>query len=116
MVIPPHKKGFSEWAWQRGTAIYMTVYSLGVLIRIFLETHNSPNFTTWKIWLSPFYFRVFSLFFIWALSYHAWLGMKKIALDYIPNGPLRIKLQWLFKLSLMAYVLWGSYLLETLPS
>lgn len=106
---PAH--GFSDWAWQRATAITMVIYSILVGIRFFVEAPDS-GYEAWYAWVLPVWFRIVTLLFLWALIYHAWLGVKEILMDYVHNLGIRCKLQTLFGFVLLgdavmaAYILW----------
>jgi succinate dehydrogenase / fumarate reductase membrane anchor subunit len=52
--------------------------------------------------------------FLWALIYHAWLGVKEILMDYVHNTSLRAKLQMLFGAALAFYVVWATYIIWSL--
>jgi len=71
---PAH--GFSDWAWQRATAITMVIYSLLLALRFVVD---APNFGPDGLhaWFAPFSFRGITLLFLWALIYHAWLELKR---------------------------------------
>jgi succinate dehydrogenase / fumarate reductase membrane anchor subunit len=108
---PAH--GFSDWAWQRATAIFMVFYSLLLLVRFFVDAPIA-GYEGWHSWFSPISFRVLTLLFLWALIYHAWLGVKEILMDYVHNTSIRAKLQRLFGLVLVGDAVWAAYTLLTL--
>lgn len=108
---PAH--GFSDWAWQRATAIFMVFYSLLLLVRFFIDAPTA-GYEAWHGWFAPISFRVLTLLFLWALIYHAWLGVKEILMDYVHNTSIRAKLQRLFGLVLVGDAVWAAYTLLTL--
>jgi len=108
---PAH--GFSDWAWQRATAIFMVFYSLLLLVRFFIDAPIA-GYEGWHGWFTPISFRVLTLLFLWALIYHAWLGVKEILMDYVHNTSIRAKLQRLFGLVLVGDAVWAAYTLLTL--
>ncbi len=105
---PAH--GFSDWAWQRATAITMVVYSILLAIRFAVDA-PSAGFDGWHVWFSPLSFRAMTLLFLWALIYHAWLGVKEILMDYVHNISIRAKLQSVFGLMLIGDAVWAAYIL-----
>lgn len=105
---PAH--GFSDWAWQRATAIFMVIYSLVLVVRFFVDAPVA-GYEGWQVWFAPFAFRVLTLLFLWALIYHAWLGVKEILMDYVHNIGIRAKLQRLFGLVLVGDAIWAAYTL-----
>jgi succinate dehydrogenase / fumarate reductase membrane anchor subunit len=114
MVNPKKPKhGFSDWAWQRATAIVMVIYSLLLAVRFVVEAPRS-GFDGWSAWFAPPSFRAMTLIFLWALIYHAWLGIKEILMDYVHNIGIRAKLQSLFCLVLLGDAIWAAYILWSL--
>jgi len=108
---PAH--GFSDWAWQRATAITMVIYSLLLAVRFVVDA-PSAGFEGWHAWFAPLSFRAMTLLFLWALIYHAWLGVKEILMDYVHNIDIRAKLQSLFGLVLIGDAVWAAYILWSL--
>jgi succinate dehydrogenase / fumarate reductase, membrane anchor subunit len=113
MVVKKTMHGFSDWAWQRITALVMVAYSLLFVVR-FIAFPPSAGYLGWKVWWNFAYFKVFSLLFFLALTYHAWLGVKEITMDYIHNEDLRKTLQGIFALFLVGDVLMAIYILWSL--
>jgi len=108
---PAH--GFSDWAWQRATAIFMVIYSLLLGVRFFIDAPTA-GYAGWHAWFLPVSFRVLTLLFLWALIYHAWLGVREILMDYVHNIATRAKLQRLFGLVLVGDAVWAAYILWNL--
>ena len=108
---PAH--GFSDWAWQRTTAITMVIYSLLLVVRFLVDAPNA-GFDGWHAWFAPLSFRAVTLLFLWALIYHAWLGVKEILMDYVHNIGIRAKLQSVFGLVLVSDAVWAAYILWSL--
>lgn len=108
---PAH--GFSDWAWQRATAVTMLIYSIIILVRFVIDPPASGA-AAWRAWFTPWAFRALTLLFLWALIYHAWLGVKEILMDYVHNTNLRAKLQMLFGAALAFYVVWATYIIWSL--
>jgi succinate dehydrogenase hydrophobic anchor subunit len=50
---PAH--GFSDWAWQRATAITMVIYSLLLTVRFVVDAPNA-GFEGWHAWFAPLSF------------------------------------------------------------
>jgi succinate dehydrogenase / fumarate reductase membrane anchor subunit len=105
---PAH--GFSDWAWQRATAMTMLIYSIVIIVRFVIDP-PSTGATAWRAWFAPWMFKALTLLFLWALIYHAWLGVKEILMDYVHNTSLRAKLQMLFGVALAGYVVWATYII-----
>lgn len=81
-------KGLQAWLFQRLTAAFMALYMLYFLWVIF--TTEVMTFPVWLEWFShPLMNTATGLFFI-HLAVHAWVGMRDIVLDYVPNDSLRL--------------------------
>ena len=81
-------KGLQAWLFQRLTAAFMALYILYVLW-VLLSTEQM-TYTLWRGWFAhPLMNTATGLFFI-NLAIHAWVGMRDIVLDYMPNDSLRL--------------------------
>jgi succinate dehydrogenase / fumarate reductase membrane anchor subunit len=81
-------KGLQAWLFQRLTGAFMALYLcyfLGVLL-----TTDTMTYSLWLQWFShPLMNTATGLLFI-QLAIHAWVGMRDIVLDYVPNDLLRL--------------------------
>ena len=107
----PH--GFSDWAWQRATALVMIAYIAMLVLRLMFDAPN-PSAQAWKLWFSPWLFSVSTLLFFYALIYHVWLGVREILMDYVHHLRLRAFLKGLFGAVLLIDALWASDVLWSL--
>jgi succinate dehydrogenase / fumarate reductase membrane anchor subunit len=81
-------KGLQAWLFQRLTAAFMALYILYFLGVIFTSTEMT--YVMWLEWFShPLMNTASGLFFI-HLAVHAWVGMRDVVLDYVPNDSLRL--------------------------
>ena len=108
VVVGAHY-GLKDWLVQRVTAVLMVIYSL-VLAGIFL-THLPMDYHDWKALFAPQWFRVTTFMFLLALFWHAWIGMRDILMDYIKPTGIRLALQVLVVLALIAYSVWSMTIL-----
>lgn len=96
-------EGLRPWVIQRVSAVYIVLFILYVGFSFFMA--DAITYDAWRAWLySPFNTTVVGIFVI-ALLFHAWIGMRDIALDYVHNIMLRI-----FVLAIVMGVLLGSAL------
>jgi succinate dehydrogenase / fumarate reductase membrane anchor subunit len=80
-------KGLQAWFFQRVTGVFMAFYMVYFLWVIL--TSEPFTYQIWLTWFShPLMNTATSLFFI-QLVVHAWVGMRDIVLDYVPNDTLR---------------------------
>ena len=101
--------GIGDWLLQRLTAVLMAVYTV---YAFWLVAWRAPvSQAEWKALLAGGFFRLFTMLFLAALLYHAWIGMRDILMDYVHATGLRLALQAAVGLVLAAYLVWGAALL-----
>lgn len=103
LVVGAHY-GVKDWLAQRVTAILMVVYTI-VLLVSFLTAQNF----TYEGWASLFarqWFKLFSAVTFLGLFYHAWVGVRDIWMDYIKPVGVRLFLQLVTIVCLVAYAVW----------
>ena len=95
-------EGLRPWVIQRVSAVYIVLFILYAAVCLF-TADELWVYAAWKDWLyNPFNTTVVGVF-VFALLFHAWIGMRDVALDYVHNIMLRI-----FILGLLLGVLIGS--------
>jgi succinate dehydrogenase membrane anchor subunit len=105
--------GFKDWLLQRLTAVLMTVYTL-LLLGIVLW-HGGIDYALWRALFANDAFRLASFLFMFALLYHAWIGVRDIYMDYVKPVGVRLALQSISVAVLVAYlgwtiqILWGAH-------
>lgn len=108
LVVGAHY-GMRSWLAQRLTAVVMVAYSLILLLAFF----SAGNFS-YEGWAGLFarqWFKLATLVTILALLYHAWVGMRDIWMDYIKPPFLRLFLQLLTIVWLLACAGWAGQIL-----
>jgi succinate dehydrogenase / fumarate reductase membrane anchor subunit len=104
--------GLADWLLQRLTAVVIALYT--VLFGGCLLLGPPPDYAGWKALFSGTFVRLATLFFVAALLYHAWVGMRDIVMDYVKPMGLRLALEALvgaalaFQLIWAASILWGA--------
>ena len=103
--------GLKDWMAQRITAVVMIIYTL-VLLGSFLTGQNF-TYEGWAGLFSKQWVKVFTLVTFLGLYYHVWVGMRDIWMDYIKPVGIRLTLQiitilWLIACSFYTVqILWG---------
>jgi succinate dehydrogenase membrane anchor subunit len=103
--------GWRDWLSQRVTAIVMALYTL--LILGIVLWNGGLDYAAWKSVFASAAFKLASFVFMIALFYHAWVGVRNIAMDYIKPTGVRLTVQIAVICVLIAYagwtiqVLWG---------
>ena len=118
MVIATQRKhlvgahyGLADWLAQRITAVVMilyTLYALGIVL-----WHGTLDHAAWQALFRGTFFRLATFLFMASLAWHAWVGMRNIAMDYVKPIAIRLTLQAAIIAALVVYlgwtisVLWG---------
>ena len=103
VVVGAHY-GWRDWLVQRVSAVVMALYTLLVL---FLVVRNGGlDYAAWKATFSSELFRLASFVFMLALLWHAWVGVRNIAMDYLKPVGVRLTFQVVVIVLLIGYVGW----------
>ena len=74
---------------------------------MFLVLHPGLQFNAWHAVFTCPYMRVLSVLALMSLLIHAYIGMWTVLTDYVKPVALRVTLEVLVYLSLVAYLIWG---------
>ncbi|MGZ8262398.1 MAG: succinate dehydrogenase, hydrophobic membrane anchor protein [Methylotenera sp.] len=111
MLLAPLSKrypGMRAWLMQRLTGLIMAIYSIVLLVRILVLQPSS--YDAWLSFFQPWWLRVASLLFWISLSTHAWLGVRDVLKDYVPNIAIQAVLLKLVVVMLWVYLAWAAWL------
>jgi len=116
LVVGAHY-GVKDFIAQRVTAVILIVYTviLGILALM------TPTFD-YAGWVGLFNFRFFTFplgqllasLAVLAVAYHAWIGVRDIWMDYVRSAGLRLLLQSLTIIWLLAVVVYAAKILWSL--
>ena len=104
--------GWRDWLSQRVTAVVMALYTLllfGVVV-----WHGGLDYSVWKGLFANNAFKLATFLFMIALFFHAWVGVRNIAMDYVKPTGWRLAVQMVVICMLIAYagwtiqILWGA--------
>ena len=104
--------GLGDWLLQRLTAVVMALYTVGFVACLLMGP--PAGYADWKALFSGAFVRLATMFFLAALLYHAWVGMRDIVMDYVKPTGIRLGLQTIiggalaFQLIWAASILWGT--------
>ncbi|MES2354152.1 MAG: succinate dehydrogenase, hydrophobic membrane anchor protein [Pseudomonadota bacterium] len=104
--------GLKDWLIQRVTAVLIVVYTF--IVAGLLFTRLPLDYDGWRSLFVPQWFRIITLMFLLAVFWHAWIGMRDILMDYIKPTGIRLGLQVLVVLALVAYSFWSMMILWSL--
>ncbi|MCC7218537.1 MAG: succinate dehydrogenase, hydrophobic membrane anchor protein [Burkholderiales bacterium] len=111
IVVGAHY-GWRDWLLQRVTAVAMALYTL--LILALALWHGGLDYAAWKAIFAGEAFRIATFVFMASLLWHAWVGVRNIAMDYVKPVWLRLTVQVAVIGLLVGYagwtiqVLWGG--------
>jgi succinate dehydrogenase / fumarate reductase membrane anchor subunit len=111
IVVGAHY-GWRDWLVQRVTAVVMAAYAL--LLLCLLLWHGGLDYAPWKATFGSGLFRLATFLFMISLLWHAWVGVRNIAMDYVKPVGLRLALEVAVIGALVAYagwtiqILWGN--------
>ena len=101
--------GSKDWLVQRVSALVMAIYT--ILVLGIVLWHGGIDYSLWKALFADNAFRLVTFVFMLALLWHAWIGARDIWMDYIKPVGLRLTLEVLTLLALVAYAGWTIQIL-----
>jgi len=104
--------GMRAWLTQRLTGLLMAIYSVILLARVLVCIPST--YDAWLEFSQPLWWRLATWLFWVSLSSHAWLGVRDVLKDYVPNQQMRIVLLKLVVIALWVYMAWITVLLWNL--
>jgi succinate dehydrogenase / fumarate reductase membrane anchor subunit len=104
IVVGAHY-GLRDWLAQRVTAVLMALYA--VLLAVVLLVKKPADYLAWFNVFSPVWMKVATLVFLLCLFYHAWVGMRDIWMDYVKPTGIRLTLEVLTIVYLVACGMWA---------
>ena len=109
VVVGAHY-GLRDWLAQRITAALMALFTLLVLAQLILS-RGPIGYDTWAGILNPQWMRALTFTVILALTYHVWVGMRDIWMDYIKPVGIRLGLQIFTMVWLLSCMGWAVQVL-----
>jgi succinate dehydrogenase / fumarate reductase membrane anchor subunit len=107
LVVGAHY-GLKDWLLQRITAVIMVVFTLILLVSFLL---GDATYDGWAGLFANQIMKLITFLAILSLLYHAWVGVRDIWMDYIKPVGIRLTLQVLTALWLIASVGYAAQIL-----
>jgi succinate dehydrogenase / fumarate reductase membrane anchor subunit len=101
--------GLRDWLVQRVTAVVITLW-LALLLGALLWSGGFDQAGWRALWASTA-FRLVSFLFVVAVLWHAWVGVRNIAMDYLKPVWVRLTFQCAVIAALVAYLGWAIQIL-----
>ena len=108
LVVGAHF-GAGNFLLQRLTAVILVVFVAILVVRLLAA--GTLDYVTWASLFVPVWMKVLTLVSIIALLYHAWTGVKDIWMDYVKPVWVRLTLQTLTAVWLLACAMWSLQIL-----
>lgn len=90
LVVGAHY-GLRDWLAQRITAVLMALFTLALLAQVLMP--GALGYDRWAAIFSQQWMKVLTFVTILSLTYHAWVGVRDIWMDYIKPVGIRLALQ-----------------------
>jgi succinate dehydrogenase / fumarate reductase membrane anchor subunit len=108
-VVTGAHYGLRDWLVQRITAVMMGVYS--VFVAGYVLLHPRIDYNIWTELFSHQVMRSFTLLFLLAVYYHAWIGVRNVVMDYVKAASARLLIYIVVVLALLMYGVWSVQIL-----
>jgi len=113
-IIVGANYGFKDWLIQRATAAIMALYT--VVLAVYIFCLSPLDYDSWRgifagTGLASTAMRFATFLFIVSLTYHAWVGVRDIWMDYVKSTGLRLTLHVLTLLALIGNAGWAVQIL-----
>ena len=93
---------------QRVTSIVLTLWIFLVGVSMLF---GPLSYDTWAALFAPLWMKIVTLIALFSLLYHAWIGMRNIWMDYIQPVWVRLSLETITILWLIACGVWSVQIL-----
>lgn len=101
----PGLQGLRPWLIQRVSAVYMALFLIYLLSLMLLDRPLVAS--EWVNWVATPYNNIALGLFLIAVLWHAWIGIRDIVLDYVPNVVGRLFVLTIFACIILGSGLWG---------
>lgn len=101
----PGLQGLRPWIIQRVSAVFIALFVVYFFALILV---NKPhNYSDWISWIGTPYNNIAIGLFLIAVLWHAWIGVRDIVLDYVPNVVGRLIVLTVVACVVLGSGLWG---------
>ena len=109
MVTSASSRGLTEWLVQRVTALLIGAYTIFILI--YLLDNQPMYFAQWHKLFHLTIMKIFTFMVLVSVMWHAWVGLWTGFTDYVKNTAVRLTLESVVVMLLVAYLSWGFEIL-----
>lgn len=97
--------GLRDWLVQRVSAVILGLYT--IFLVVFIVSNPAMDYATWQGLFGQLWMKVFTFIALLSLFAHAWIGVWTVLTDYVKPTCIRVPLEMLVILGLLAYLIWG---------
>ena len=96
--------GLKDWLIQRVTAVVLGIYL--VVMGFYFLTHPHLTYEQWSTLFHCKLFLGLNVLMVLSLVLHAWIGLWTVTTDYLKKTCVRLLVQMLIALTLLALFIW----------
>ncbi len=111
MVTHSSHRGLRDWLVQRVSALLIGLYTIFILI--YLLRNQPTYYAQWHALFHHLFMKIATFIVLLSVVWHAWIGLWTVFTDYVKNTAVRLTLEILVLLLLLAYLSWGFEILWT---
>lgn len=100
--------GLKDWLIQRFSALIFGLYSIFLIA--WLSMHPGLTYETWNHLFQSPWVHIATILTLLSYALHAWIGIWTVTTDYLKCTILRLSVQGLVIVILLAEVIWGVML------
>ncbi|WP_428508168.1 succinate dehydrogenase, hydrophobic membrane anchor protein [Roseateles sp.] len=108
IVVGAHY-GLRDWLAQRVTAILMALFTVVLLVQFLMP--GELGYDRWAGIFAQQWMKALTFVVIISLAYHAWVGVRDIWMDYVKSVAVRLTLQVVTLVWLVACAGWAIQVL-----
>lgn len=102
--------GTTDWIAQRLSGVLMGLFTVVLLFKVIFSS-GPLGYDSWAGMFAPQSMKLLTFATLVALLWHAWVGMRSVAMDYIKAAGLRMGVYGLVILWLLGCAGWGLQVL-----
>lgn len=99
------RNGVHDFVLVRATAIVIVLYVIYLIG--FFAMAGELSYAVWTGFFSHAFTKVFTLLALFSVLIHGWIGMWQVLTDYVKSLALRMALQLIIVVALLAYMIYG---------
>ena len=103
------QRGLRDFMLQRVSAVVLAIYIC--FLFGFFVSHVHLTYERWHALFASVWMQVSTAVVLLLLMIHAWIGVWTICTDYIHHTKVRLFIEALVALTLLAYFFWGLHIL-----